>query len=303
MTVTPDLSVIIVTFNVRELAIACLQSVEADAARSVSTVELSVVDNASTDGSAEAIRQGFPRARLVASESNLGFSAANNVGLRLAAGRYMLCLNPDTVVQPGALDALVSFMDAHPDAGACGPQLLNEDGTIQPSGRDLPSVWTVFLGLSKLYRLWTPDFYRQPGRDYAQVARVGELSGSALLVRREAYERLGGFDERLWAYYEDVDWCKRIGEAGYAIYFVPAARVTHLWKRSSRTVPELTYRVGQNSTRYYFRKHHGRLAAGVVQAMLAAKELVLIGGALLRRDAAGAAFHRRMLANIFAPLP
>jgi len=193
-------------------------------------------------------------------------------------------------------------MRAHPEAGACGPQLLNPDGSLQPSGRKLPSVWSVFLGMTKLYRLARRNFYEERGRDYSQVARVEELSGAALLVRREAYERTGGFDPRFFAYYEDVDWCKRLGEAGYALYYVPQAQVYHAWGSTSRQVSDLAYRAAQHGLAYYFAKHHSGLAYAAIVGLLAAKELALLAWAAARLDRTAFAFHRRMLASARVPL-
>jgi GT2 family glycosyltransferase len=295
--VVPDLSVIVLTFNTRSLTRACLQALHADAADTAYAIEVLVVDNGSTDDTAAMVRDEFPAARTIAIDTNLGFARGNNIGLAAARGRYLFLLNSDTEVQPGALAALIDFMDAHPDAGACGPMLLNGDGSLQPSGRELPSVGSVFLGMTKLYRLWGRDFYRQRGRDYRQPARVGEISGAALLVRREAYERVGGLDPNFFAYFEDTDWCKRIGEAGFAIYYTPSARVVHHWQGSSRRIPELVYRAGQDSLRYYFAKHHGPAARRLIQVLLAAKELLLIALRTFQGDREGRRFHQRMLAN------
>lgn len=296
-----DLSVIILSFNTRELTLACVQSVFA--ARDDLALEVIVVDNASSDGTVAALQAACPEMCIIANSQNLGFSRGNNMGLRAAQGHYLMLLNSDTIVQPGALRALVNFMDAHPNAGACGPMLLNEDGSLQPSGRPLPSVWRLFVDMTRLYRLWQRDVFAQHHRDYTQPARVGEVSGAALLIRHEAYERVGGFDEKLFAYYEDVDLCKCIADAGYAVYYAPDAKVIHLWKRSSRAAPEQTYRAGQTSARYYFRKHHGPLAQAVVQAMLLAKEAALIVANAMRGRRDAMDFHQRMFRNAFAPLP
>ncbi|GIV83542.1 MAG: glycosyl transferase [Candidatus Roseilinea sp.] len=298
-----DLSVIILTYNTRDLTCACVQSVIADAERTPYTVEIVVVDNASTDGTVTALRQATPDVHIIVNASNLGFSRGNNVGLRTARGRYMMLLNSDTEIQPDALQTLIAFMDAHPDAGACGPMLLNADGSLQPSGRPLPSMWTPIMSMTRLYRLWKRDFYRQAGRDYNAIAKVGEVSGAALLVRREAYVSVGGLDPNLFAYYEDIDWCKRIGDAGFSVYYVPGARVVHYWQSTSRSVSELAYRAGQNSRRYYYAKHHGPIAHAVIQCLLATKELALITAATLKRDTTSQQFHRRMLANVFTALP
>jgi GT2 family glycosyltransferase len=131
---------------------------------------------------------------------------------------------------------------------------------------------------------------------------VGEVSGAALLIRKSLYEKIGGFDEKIFAYYEDVDLCKRAHDAGYEVCYVPTAKVIHLWKRSSKAVPELVYRASQDSTRHYFHKHHGWAAHVAVQLMLAGKELILWLSGTLRKKI-DAPLHRRMLARALSPLP
>jgi N-acetylglucosaminyl-diphospho-decaprenol L-rhamnosyltransferase len=297
-----DLSVIILTYNVCEFARQCVHSLLSDAVASRHTTEIIVVDNGSTDDTAPVLRAEFPAIRLIVNKENLGCARGNNVGLAAATGRYLFKLDSDTRVCPGALDALIDFMDAHPEAGACGPQLLNEDGSLQPSGRPLPSPWSVFIGMTRIYRLWKRDFYLQPGRDYNQVKQVSDLSGAALLVRKEVYDQCGGFDPNLFLYYEDVDWCKRIHEAGYALYYVPHSKVVHTWQRITRVIPDLAYRSSQESLRYYISKHHGSLAHFFIQLMLCAKEIALIAACTMRNKRAERNFHRRMLANVFRPL-
>jgi GT2 family glycosyltransferase len=296
-----DLSVIVVTYNSRDLTLACAASVAAQASGGLE-IELIVVDNASTDGTAAALRAAYPLVRVLAQPSNQGFARGNNVGLSAARGRLLLLLNSDTEVRPGALSALAAFMDAHPEAGACGPMLLNPDGTLQPSGRDLPTLWSLFLDMTKLYRLWRRDLYSQRSRDYTEVAAVGELSAAALLVRRSVYEQVGGLDPDFFAYYEDVDWCKRIGDRGWRICYVPQAQVMHHWQGTSRQVSTLAYRAGQDSLRFYFRKHHGLFAALTVQALLAAKETALLLACALRGDRSAVLLHRQMLRRALSPL-
>ena len=153
---------IVVTYNSRDLTLACVASVLAEQQATAShrlQIELIVVDNGSTDGTAAALREAAPQARVLVQPANLGFAGGNNVGLAAARGRYLLLLNSDTEVRPGALAALVAFMDAHPDAGACGPMLVNPDGSLQPTGRDLPTLGSLFLDMTKLYRLWQRDLY------------------------------------------------------------------------------------------------------------------------------------------------
>jgi len=298
-----DLSVIVLSFNTRDVLRNCLLSLDEERAICAYTLEIIVVDNSSSDGSVEMVSAEFPQCILIANTENVGFSKGNNIGMALAQGRYFLCLNSDTLVCSGALGTMIQFMEAHPNAGAIGPMLVGEDKKLQPSGRALPTAWRIFLGMTKLYRLWTTDIYLERGRDYAQVKEVGEISGAALCVRGEVYQKLGGFDENLWAFYEDVDWCNRIGQAGYKIYYMPQAKIVHLWKRSSTRVPELVYRVGQNSLRYYFRKHRSAVEVVAVDAMLFLKETAAIIFALLRLNPDQVKFHLRMVANLFKPVP
>ena len=303
ITSTPDVSIIILSYNTSELTQRCVASLYADPSLPSCTNEVIVVDNASTDHTVDRLCSAYPQTRFIVNDRNLGFARGNNVGLAAARGRYLLLLNSDTEARPGALRALVEFMDTHPETGACGPMLLNPDGSLQPSGRSLPSVWSVFAGMTRIYRLWKRDLYLERGRDYTQVKQVGELSGAALMVRQTVYEQLGGFDPNFFAYYEDVDWCKRMGDAGYAVYYVPAAQVIHHWKGTSRAVSQLTYRAGQNSLRYYFRKHHGRPAQTAVFLMLAAKEAGYITISLFRGRNADRRFHQRLLRELFMALP
>ena len=299
----PDLSVIIVTYNVRDLTLACLRSLYRDGSMTRFNIEVLVVDNASADNTVTAIETEFPHVCVIKNAKNLGFALGNNVGLAIAQGRYLFLLNSDTEVNDGALGALIEFMDANAEAGAGCPMLLNPDGSLQPTGRPLPSLWSVFVGMTKLYRLWKKDFYLQPGRDYNKVTCVGEVSGAAMLVRKSVYDQTGGFDPKLFIYYEDVDWCKRIHDLGFKVFYIPQARVMHIWQRITKVLPERTYRASQDSLRYYFYKHHGPVAHSLIQALLFAKEMLLLVVSALKQDKTLRQLHRHMLSNVFSPLP
>jgi len=296
-------SIIVVTFNTCDLTRMCLESVVADSVSLDGPTELIVVDNASADDTVSMVSQLFPSVQLIVNPENVGYAKACNIGMQAASGRYLLLLNSDTQALPGALKALVHFMDAHPEAGMCGPQLLNEDGSLQPSGRPLPSFWSVALAMTRAYRLWKRDLYLQLGRDYHQVVSVGEISGAAMMVRREVYQLVGGFDEGFFAYYEDVDWCKRIGEAGYGIYYVPQAQVIHRWRGTSQNLSETAYVAGLRSLRYYFAKHHSRAAQVGVQLLLVARELIVLASAVGRRCWPEVRFHWHMMREVLAPYP
>jgi GT2 family glycosyltransferase len=257
----PDLSVVIVTRNTRELLHACLESI-ASLSDAV-TWEVVVVDNASTDGSIELLRRSYPNTRLICNKSNTGYALANNQGLAVSTGRYLLLLNSDTVVQPGALARLVEFMDTHPEAGACGPLLRYPDGQLQRSCYSDPSPRSYLarmLGVDVLLprsRLFGNQYY---GFDHAQTSTVDSMLGAALLVRRKAMERVGGLDETLRIHYNDFDWCRRIRLAGWHIFFVHDAEIVHHLQGTTRLENrQLQIQAEMVKNLFdFFRKHHGR---------------------------------------------
>lgn len=225
-----DVSVIIVSYNTRELTLSCLQSVFDHTTRV--RYEVIVVDNASGDGSAEAVATQFPRARLFAQEQNLGFGLANNFAARHGRGRYILLLNPDTVVLNSAIDRLVAFADAHPDAALFGGRTIFPHGGLNSTSVwRAPSLWglvcrafgvdNVFQGSS--YLNW--DGYGGWRRD--SVREVDIVSGCFMLVRRPVWEELGGFDPNFFMYGEDWDLCMRAGRAGHHCLFCPDAEIVH----------------------------------------------------------------------------
>ncbi len=264
-----DLSIIIVNWNARERLVECLTSIERQAGGL--SLETWVVDNGSADGSAELVKRQFPWVKLVVNEENRGYARANNQALRRAQGRYLLLLNPDTVILDDALAVMLTFMDHHPEAGAVGCRLLNSDGSLQPSSYSFPTLLTILASTYRLKRLLPLDLLRESflgrmleGRfghlsRHDQVRSVDFVTGACMMVRREAMEQVGLLDENFFLYAEEIDWCRRMKGAGWKIYFTPQAQVIHHLGQSSKQLGEalaLLYR----SRCYYFRKHHGRLA-------------------------------------------
>ena len=217
-----DVSAIVVVYNGLPWLERCLES--------VCGCETIVVDHGSTDGSLDLVRGRFPEAELVA-QGNVGMGGGNNAGMRAAAGRYWLLLNSDAWVK-GGLQALVAFADAHPRAAVVGPRLLNPDGSLQRSVRSEPTLWrlaTEYLFLRRLAprtRVLN-DFYGG-GFDHASSREVESLYGAALLVRREAADQVGLFDERFFMFSEETDWLHRFRAVGWQVWFSPAAEVVHL---------------------------------------------------------------------------
>jgi len=256
------LSIIIVSWNVQQELLDCLRSIGDHPP--FGPYEVIVVDNASTDGTIETVRREFASVRVVANTENRGFSAGNNAGIKESKGEYVLLLNPDTVVHPGALDTLTQFLEENADVAACGPRLLDGDGHNCCSVGAVPT----FRGI--LYRStpfrWLGIFrghYNRLSREgpgYDRVAHVEQLSGAALLIRRSVLEQIGLLDERFFMYYEDVDLCLRITAAGWRIAFVPSATITHLGGRSAAQVSARKRMLLYASLLTYLRKHRGRLS-------------------------------------------
>ena len=233
-----DLSVVIPSYNTRDLMEQALRTV-AEASNDI-RVEILVVDNASRDGSADMVAERFPEVELIRIERNLGFGGSNNTAFARVRGRHILLLNSDTIVRPDTLRTMVSFMDEHPDAGAAGCRILNPDGTLQlDCRRGFPTPAAAFYKLSGLSRLFPQSQrfarYNLTYLDPDEVNEVDALSGSCMIVRRQVLEEVGGFDEAYFMYGEDLDWCFRMREAGWKIYYTPATEIIHFRGESGRT--------------------------------------------------------------------
>src|ERR671923_112826 len=221
-----DVSVVVVSYNARDQLERCLTAVAGGAA------EVIVVDNASTDGSAELVRKRFPAVRLIELPENRGFGAGNNEGMRAASGRYFLLLNSDAWPVGDAVERLVAFADEHPDVAVVGPRLLNPDGSLQRSVRGFPTPWrlaTEYFFLRKLApRTQAFNALYGGGFDHRSARDADWLYGACLLVRREAAGSVGLFDEDFFLFSEETDWCYRFRAAGWRVVFEPAAEFAHV---------------------------------------------------------------------------
>jgi len=232
-----DLSIVIVNYNVKHFLEQCLMAIER--ARRDLKIEIFIVDNASVDGSPAMIKKKFPAVRLLENHKNLGFSKANNQALRLCRGRFVLLLNPDTLIQEDTLVELIRFLESRPKAGAVGCMLINPDGSFQAaSRRSLPTPWVAFtriVGLSRIFPR-SPVFGRY-NLTYLKPDHEGEidvLSGSLMMIRRETIEQVNYFDEDYFMYGEDIDLCYRIKKAGWQIYYTPRTKAIHYKGESSK---------------------------------------------------------------------
>lgn len=226
-----DLAIVIVSYHCRADVLACVASVvESMLDHSFDVV---VVDNGSTDGTADALRLEFPDLTVVEMGENAGFARATNLGIAISRSRHVLLLNPDTVVEVGALDRLVAWLDEHPDVGVVAPSLRNADGTDQLTARAFPTPSAALFGRrSPLTRLfprnrWSRRFLT--GRDHVgdEPFAIDWVSGACMMVPRSVVDHVGALDPAFFLYWEDADWCRRIGDAGYSVWCVPKARVTH----------------------------------------------------------------------------
>lgn len=262
-------SILVVSFNTRAMTLACIESVFSE---SKSEIEVIVVDNASSDGSAEAIAARFPQVNLIASPVNLGFAAANNLAAKEATGKYILLLNPDTVVLNGAIDALVAFAEAHPEAGIWGGRTVFGDGRLNPTSCwAKPTVWNAFcraVGLSSVFKTssWlNGDSYGGWNRD--TVREVDMVSGCFLLIRRDLWVRLGGFDTSYFMYGEDWDLCLRARKLGCTCLFCPDAEIIHYGGASERVRADKLVRLFSTKVKLY-RAHWPPVQARLLTTML-----------------------------------
>jgi N-acetylglucosaminyl-diphospho-decaprenol L-rhamnosyltransferase len=255
-----DLSVVVVSYNTRELLRGCLESVLADVDPGLEH-EIFVVDNGSADGSAAMIRDGFPQAHLLANAQNRGFAAGNNQAIEESSGQYVLLLNPDTSVRRGALASLMAVLQECSDAGVVGPKLLFPDGAFQHSAFTFPTLAMIFLDFFPVHhRLLDSRINgRYPRRLYerAEPFAIDHPLGAALMVRRQVIDRVGLLDERFFMYCEEIDWCLRIKEAGWQILCDPRAEIVHYVGQSTGQFRDEMY-VELHRSRYrLFQKHYG----------------------------------------------
>jgi len=252
------LSIIVVSYNTVELLKDCLRSIYRN--REALSLEVIVVDNGSWDGSAEMLNREFPDVHLIRNQENRGFAAANNQGIRIAKGEYILLLNPDTVLLEGSLGETLQFMKSHPEAGIVGVRLLNQDGTIQQSCRSFPTVLNVLFEALFLYKVFPRSRlvgkYYMGWFNYDRVQEVDVVLGAFMMVRRSVFEKIGMFDEQFFMFTEETDFCIRAKRTGLKTYFFPGAEVIHVGGQSAEQDPERMFREIYHTQLYLFRKHY-----------------------------------------------
>jgi hypothetical protein len=262
-----EISVIYVNWNTSALILESIASVK----NTLIDIDYDiwVVDNASSDDSVMMLQAVYPEIHLIKNRNNVGFARANNQAMQAARGRYFLLINTDAFVTPGAITQMYNLAQGQPNAGIVGAKLFNPDGSFQASFVDFPNVFQEFLMITSLGR----RFYGQAFPNHAPkpdelAQKVDYVQGACMLVRQQAYERVGGLDEGYFMYSEEVDWCFSMHQAGWDVWYQPSANIIHVGGASSKT------RVMQRESDLYvsrvryFRKNYGLLTAGLVEAMM-----------------------------------
>ena len=258
-----ELSICMVSLNCRQVITDCLQSIHETAAGI--DHEVLIVDNASTDDTLERATAVWPDARILRNSRNFGFSRATNQAIQASRGRYLLWLNTDTVLHAGALQTLISFLAAHPRAGIVGPKVLNADGTFQPQcRRGMPTPGASLCYMMGLHRVWPRHpLAGQYLLSYLPVderSRVASVSGCCLLARREVWASIGPIDEAIFGFGEDIDWCVRAEQAGWEVWYEPAAAITHLKGQGGAHVKPYHKIRGIHQAMWVFYRKHLRAA-------------------------------------------
>ncbi len=256
-----DLSIIIVNWNTRSIVCDCLRSIYQQGGEI--DLEVIVIDNASTDGSVEMVKKDFPQVTLIENSQNRGFAAANNQGIAISKGRYVLLLNSDTIVLDNAIAKTVAFADSHPEAAVVGCRVLNPDRTLQPTCFMFPSILNMLLSSTYLYKLFPKSKFfgreRMTWWDRSDVREVDVVTGCFMLVRQDAIKKVGSMDEQFFIYGEETDWCYRFKQANWKILFAPGAEIIHLGGQSAKKRATTMVVQLRKSILQFMKKHRGPL--------------------------------------------
>lgn len=266
-----SLSIIIVNWNAREPLIDCLNSIASTL--DLDSLEVILVDNASTDGSVELVRDRYPWVHLITNDENKGFARANNQAIEICSGHYILLLNPDTELCPHAIENMINCAEDHPQVGAIGPKLLNSDGSLQLSCSPAPTLFREFWRMFLLDNWVSFAKYDMGNWSQESPREVDVVQGACLLLKREVIDEIGILDEDFFVYSEEVDLCRRLRTAGRSVIWEPRARVIHHGGQSTRQVAEEMFICLYQTKVLYFRKHSGGIAAGVYKGILAIASL------------------------------
>jgi GT2 family glycosyltransferase len=275
---TTRVAVVIVNYQAYDELRTCLSSLDPVCPQST----IVVVDHASDPRAAEALIADFPHVEVLRKSSNDGFAAGVNHGARITRSSFVLLINPDCMLEPSACCQLADWLEAHPNVGALGPRITNADGTVQPSARRFPDFTTAIAGRSSWLTRVLPgnplSRHNLPLRDLSATAavEVDWISGACMLVRREAFDAIGGMDEGFFLYWEDADFCRRLANAGWRTFYLPSASAMHVGGRSSRHAAAASQEAFHNSAFRLYRKHTGTLGRLLTPFVFVALRLRLL---------------------------
>lgn len=276
-----EISVIITSWNTQSLLLECIESVFNETR--LRSVEVIVVDNGSTDGTPEAVRENFPDVKLVCNNGNIGFAKANNIGLQLSTGRYLCLVNSDVRILKGCLDDLCDYLDQNQSVGIVGPRVLNSDLTVQHTCRRFPTLWSAFCCAVGLDRIFPRSYRHGEARlfyAYDEICEVEVLTGCFLMVKREAFSQVGLLNEVFFFYGEDLDWCKRFWNAGWKIVFFPNCQAIHHGRASSSHEPVRFAIEEDRANLQYWKEHNNRLSRYVLLCIIFLHHAIRIGHGL-----------------------
>ncbi len=262
----PDLSIIIVNWNTRDLLLDCIDSVYKSIRNN--SFEIIVVDNASTDGSVAAVSMRYPDVLIISNEINYGFAKANNMAIKKMNGRYAVLLNSDAILKKGSIDKIVEFMDGHPSVGICGPQLLFGDGSKQTSIGKFPTFIAEFFTIS-LFKFLFPQKFKEEPLVLNGPTSVDFIIGACMVVNRNAIDKVGMLNESYFFYFEEIDWCMNMKKAGWDVYHLPDIEIFHLKNKSVEEI-NLKARAESWRSRYIFFENNPDLLGGASRILLPA---------------------------------
>ena len=262
------ISIILINYNSSKFIYKCLDSVEM--IRDNHLHEVIIVDNSSTDNSMNLIRENFSKFRLIYSKKNLGFGRANNLAFKQSQGKYLLFLNTDTILTESTPKILSDYLDQNHDIAVISPRITFKDGSYQLSFGNLPNLAVELFDKVKygLDNKWHSFFSNLYDRKYSKVQEVGWVTGACLMMRRDVFEQIGGFDENFFMYFEDKDLCKRVKELGYKVVYYPETTIIHLLGGSSHGIKKSVNKYYRDSQLYYYQKHLGKFQTSILKLYL-----------------------------------
>lgn len=266
----PNVSVVIVSWNAKKYLEQCLQSVLScsDAA----TTEIIVVDNASSDGSPEHVKEKYPSVKLICNSDNLGFAKANNIGINHSHGKYLFLINSDVIVYPNCFNSLVTYIESQPQIGVLGPRIIGIDGKVQRSCMGYPSLWNSFCRAIfidaifpnvKLFNGYMLSYWKHDA-----IKEVEVVNGCFWVIRHQALEKVGLLDENYFMYAEDIDWCKRFNDSDWKVVYYPLVEALHYGGASSANAPVRFYIEMQKANMKFFKKHYGILSLNIYKCIM-----------------------------------